>query len=85
MPAIDAAKLTEAITVIFDRRAEHTVPVALPEPLAEWTAPWRRLARDLPATNDITEGSRIAVALFDPILARTVATGAWRPGEGWAT
>jgi hypothetical protein len=83
--AIDAAKITEAITVIFDRRAEHIVPGALPEPPVEWTAPWRRLARDLPATDDVTEGYRVAGALFDPILARTLATGTWRPGEGWAT
>ncbi len=83
--AVDAARLAEAITAIFDRRAEHTVPAALPEPPAEWTAPWRRLARDVPATADITEGHGIAVALFDPILACTVATGAWRPGEGWTT
>ncbi len=83
--AIDAAKLSEAIIVIFDRRAEHTVPAALPEPPADWTTPWRRLARDLPASDDLAEGHRVAVALFEPILARTVATGAWRPGEGWTT
>ncbi len=30
--AIDATKLAEAITVIFERRAEHRVPASLPEP-----------------------------------------------------
>jgi hypothetical protein len=83
--AVDAARLAEAITAIFDRRAEPTVPAALPEPPAEWTAPWRRLTRDLPATDDTTEGYRLAAALFDPILARAIATGVWEPGEGWAT
>jgi hypothetical protein len=81
--AIDAAKLSEAITVIFDRRAEHKVPGALAEPPVDWATPWRRLARELPASDDITQGYRVAVALFDPILARTVATGTWRPSEGW--
>jgi len=47
--------------------------------------PWRRLARDVPAADDIAEAYRIAVDLFDPILARTVETGEWRPGQGWAT
>lgn len=83
--AIDAAKLAEAMTIIFDRRAEHAVPARLPEPPAEWAMPWRRLARDVPAADDIAEGHRIAVDLFDPILARTVETGEWRPCQGWGT
>jgi hypothetical protein len=81
--AIDATKLAEAITVIFERRAEHRVPASLPEPPAEWTAPWRRLARDVPATDDIAEGYRVAVTLLHPVLDGTVTTGAWRPGDGW--
>ena len=81
---VDAAKLVGAITAIFERRAKHPVPTALPYPAREWAAPWRRLARDVPATDELGDGHRIAAALFDPILARTVATGAWRPGEQWA-
>ena len=80
-----AAKLAEAMTIIFDRRAEHAVPARPPEPPAEWAMPWRRLARDVPAADDIAEGHRIAVDLFDPILARTVETGEWRPCQGWGT
>jgi predicted nucleotidyltransferase component of viral defense system len=82
---IDAAKLAEAITVIFARRTEHAVPSAVPAPPAEWTTPWRRLAREVPATDDIAEGHRTAVALFGPILDGTVTTGVWRPGDGWPT
>lgn len=81
--AIDATKLFEAIAVIFERRAEHAVPTSLPESPEEWATPWRRLVRDVPATDDIAEGHGIAVALFGPVLGRTVATGAWRPGTGW--
>jgi hypothetical protein len=81
--AIDAAKLAEAIAVIFARRAEHAVPAAVPAPPAEWATPWRRLARDVPATDDVVEGHRTAVALFGPVLDGAVTTGAWRPGEGW--
>ena len=83
--AIDATKLAEAIAVIFDRRAEHAVPAALPEPPTEWAAPWRRLARNVPATGDIAEGYRTAVALFGPVLDGTLTTGAWWPGERWST
>lgn len=82
---VDAAKLVEAITVIFERRAEHPVPAALPEPPAEWAAPWRRLARAVPATDELGDGHRIAAAVFDPILVRAVETGRWRPGEQWTT
>jgi hypothetical protein len=71
--------------VIFERRAEHPVPVALPDLPAGWATPWRRLARDVPAPDELGEGYRGAAALFDPILAGTVATGTWQPGEGWVT
>lgn len=80
---IDATKLSEAITAIFDRRAEHAAPASLPEPPVEWATPWRRLVRDVPATDDLSEAYRIAVELFDAILDGTVATGVWRPSEGW--
>lgn len=83
--AINAAKLAEAIAVIFERRAEHAVPAAVPAPPSEWATPWRRLARDVPATDDVVEGHRTAVALFGPVLDGTVTSGAWRPGDGWPT
>ena len=80
---IVAEKLSEAIAVIFSRRGEHVAPAALPEPPAEWATPWRRLARDVPATDDIAEGYRVAVALFGPVLDRSVTDAAWQPGVGW--
>ena len=82
---IDAGKLAEAIAVIFDRRAEHDVPAALPQPPAEWSAPWRRLARDVPATDDIADGHRIAAAIFNPVLDGAVTTGTWQTGAGWSS
>jgi predicted nucleotidyltransferase component of viral defense system len=82
---ISATMLAEAITVIFKRRAEHPVPAALPEPPVEWATPWRRLARDVPAPDELAEGYPVAAALFDPILAGTVTTGTWQPGQGWVT
>lgn len=82
---IGAAKLAAAITAIFGRRGEQPVPAALPQPPAEWATPWRRLARDVPAPDELAEGYRVAAALFDPILAATVTTGTWQPGEGWVT
>ena len=80
---IDAAKLAEAITVIFERRGEHAVPATLPQPPGEWAAPWQRLVRDVPAADELADGHRIAAALFDPILARAVTIGAWRPAGRW--
>lgn len=82
---IGAAKLAKAIAVIFERRAEHPVPTALPNPPPEWATPWRRLARDVPAPDELGEGFRVAAALLDPILMGTVATGTWQTSEGWVT
>lgn len=80
---IDAARLVEAIAVIFERRAEHPVPRHLPEPPTEWATPWQRLARDVPATDDLVDGYRTAVALFDPVLGAATPAGVWRAGVGW--
>jgi len=67
----------------LERRAEHNVPASLPAPPDEWAVAWRRLARGVPATDDIADGHRIAVALFDPVLSGAVARGAWQPRTGW--
>ena len=69
--------------MIFERRAEQFVPASLPRPPEDWETPWRRLARDVPATPDIADGYRGAVALFDPVLRRKVAAGVWQPETGW--
>jgi predicted nucleotidyltransferase component of viral defense system len=81
---IDAARLAKAIAVIFGRREEHAVPTAVPPPPAAWATPWQRLARDVPATDDIADGYRIAAVVFNPILDGAVTTGAWQPGGGWS-
>jgi hypothetical protein len=58
------------------------VPEALPEPPAEWTTPWGRLAR-VPAPDELGEGYPVAAAPFDAILVGTVAMGTWQPaGDG---
>ena len=82
---VDAANLAEAITVIFERRGENAVPATLPQPPGEWAAPWRRLVREVPAADELVDEDRIAAALFDPILARAVTMGTWRPAGRWAT
>jgi hypothetical protein len=56
---IDAAKLAEATTVIFVRRAEHPVPANLPEPPTEWG---RGRGRDLYAMSPLLTTSRTATA-----------------------
>jgi hypothetical protein len=82
---IDAGRLTQAIAVIFARRAEHAAPEALPAPPAAWARPWSRLARGLPAARDIAEGHSTAVALLNPVLDGRMTEGTWRPGDGWPT
>ena len=81
--AIEASRLVEAITVIFERRAEHRVPASLMQPPDEWAVPWRRLARDVPAADGIADGYRVAIELFHPVLEGSVTTGAWQTSDGW--
>ncbi len=82
--AIDAAKLAEAVAAIFARRVDQAVPASFPAPPAEWAVAWPRLARNVPAADDLAEGYRNAAALFDPVLGGAVTTGAWQPGVGWS-
>jgi len=53
------------------------------QPPDEWGVPWRRLARDVPAADDIADGYRVAIELFHPVLEGSVTTGAWQTRDGW--
>jgi predicted nucleotidyltransferase component of viral defense system len=82
---LDAERLREAIKEIFDQRAKHEAPTAVPAPPGDWGAPWRRLVADLPADVDVDAGHQAAAALLDPVLAGAVRLGRWDPDERtWA-
>ena len=79
---VDAARLLHAIDAIFARRATHPVPDALPRPPAQWEAPWRALAADVPADDDVVAGHAAAAKFLDGILRREVTSAKWDPDLG---
>jgi hypothetical protein len=76
---IDGERLTRAITEIFERRATHPVPHALPPPPSDWEQGWRTLVVNVPADEDLHIGYATATALLDPILNNKIPSGRWHP------
>jgi hypothetical protein len=78
--SVDADRLTEAVTSIFERRDTHGVPPQLPAPPSDWARPWSVLVEHLPADPDLSAGAAAATAFWDPVLAAAVAGQRWEPG-----
>jgi predicted nucleotidyltransferase component of viral defense system len=78
---LDAKRLHDAIAEIFDRRATHENPAALPAPPDDWAAAWRRLVMDLPADAEVAAGHQAAAEFLDPVLAGVVDAGTWDPEQ----
>ena len=82
---IDADKLKLATGAIFERRATHPVPAAVPAPPVDWAPGWRRLVADMPVEDDVRAG-HFAVAAFLIRSSRATSrpgAGSGRPGMGW--
>jgi predicted nucleotidyltransferase component of viral defense system len=83
--AIDAERLGRATGAIFERRATHQVPAAVPAPPVDWAPGWRKLVADMPVEGDLRAGHSAAAAFLDPVLARNVTSGRWEPDSGACT
>jgi len=82
--SIDAARLTEAVRSIFERRATHAIPQSFAPPPPEWARPWETLVAHLPADRELLAGFDAAAALWDPVLAGAADAMAWNPvGATW--
>lgn len=81
LSTLDANTLRGEIETIFNRRATHAVPAALPPPPADWAAPFRRLAEEVGVPAELRAGHRDAAALLDPILSERVTAGQWGPSQ----
>jgi hypothetical protein len=77
--AIDAERLERATGAIFERRATHQMPAAVPAPPVDWAPGWRKLVADMPVEGDLRAAHSAAAALLDPVLARNVTSGRWAP------
>ena len=82
---IDAEKLALATRAIFERRATHPVPAAVPAPSGDWAPGWRRLVADMPVEGDVRAGHSAVAAFLDPVLSQNVTSGRWDPdAREWA-
>ena len=83
---IDAAELRLAIDRTFGNRGLQAVPLALPQPPADWRVPFRRMATEVGVDEDLDTGHQVASLLLDPVLDGSTPTGGWDPmTKRWTT
>jgi hypothetical protein len=76
---IDGQVLYQALRVTFDVRKTHALPLHLPDPPSNWSAPFRRLAEETDlGYRALGDGGQAARQFLDPVL-RGEATGTWNP------
>jgi hypothetical protein len=80
---LDARRVRSALQQMFEFRATHPVPTRLPDPPAEWDAPYARMATDneLPWAT-LAEVVGATREFLDPVLG-TTAGALWEP-RSWA-
>lgn len=79
---LDAAKLARALKDTFELRGRHDMPTSLPEPPAQWAAPYAALAREVGLPPDLGGAFRMASAMLDPVLNGSVLGGRWDRRRG---
>jgi hypothetical protein len=79
MWTMDGAMLLKALQATFEARKTHPMPATLPDPPANWAAPFRRLAREVGLDSDsLAVGTGLAHRFLDPVLQER-ARGLWDP------
>jgi hypothetical protein len=78
MLEFEAGALRSVLIELFDQRATHQLPSALPQPPADWQRPWQELADGLPVPGDLRSGHALAALLIDYVL-NDRASGYWSP------
>jgi hypothetical protein len=81
LSSLDAATLHREVATVFTLRETHSPPATLPPPPPEWETPFRRLAKEVGASETLEAGHRDAAALLDPVLSGEVTTGTWNKDE----
>lgn len=75
----DAVRLRHEIGDLFERRATHAVPDALPAPPKDWDRPYAKLAGEVGLEPDPGDGHERATALVEPVLRNDELAGLWDP------
>jgi predicted nucleotidyltransferase component of viral defense system len=79
LASFDFDRLREAVIRVFEERATHEVPPALPVPPLDWARPYRALAEEVGLDPSPSTGHRLAAAFLDPVLATESALIRWDP------
>lgn len=78
---IEADQLHEALEHTFGERSTHPLPDQFPDPPANWSAPFRRLANEVDLEWKTLEDAFVAAQRFlDPVLQGGFH-GTWRPAQ----
>jgi len=75
----DAGRLREEIRALFEHRATHPVPAALPAPPKDWNRPYAKLANEVGLAPDPSDGHARASAFLEPVLRDDDSRRRWDP------
>ncbi|MGH3005682.1 MAG: nucleotidyl transferase AbiEii/AbiGii toxin family protein [Gaiellaceae bacterium] len=77
LASFDFDRLREAVIRVFEERATHEVPAALPAPPLDWARPYRVLAAEVGLDPNPSAGHRLAAAFLDPVVAGDTNARQW--------
>ena len=70
---IDSDRLSRAIQATFDARKTHSLPREIPDPPAEWSRPYQKLAAEVSLSYKTLEEANDAIKVFlNPILSKEI-------------
>jgi predicted nucleotidyltransferase component of viral defense system len=75
----DAGRLREEIRAVFEHRATHPVPAALPAPPKDWNRPYAKLANEVGLAPKPSDGHSRASAFLEPVLRDDDSRRRWDP------
>ncbi len=82
LASFDFDRLREAVVRVFEERATHEVPAALPAPPLDWARPYRALAEEVGLDPNPSAGHRLAAAFLDPVVAGDTDARQWDTNTG---
>ncbi len=81
MGGLTSRRLSLALDITFNTGRTHELPQKFPKPPANWSGPYKRLARDFNLTwSTVDEAGEAAARFLNPVLQET-AKGKWDPGS----
>jgi predicted nucleotidyltransferase component of viral defense system len=78
----DAERLRGEIRHLFEHRATHSVPDALPAPPKDWARPYATMAGGVGLEPDVADGHARATAFLGPVLSGDREALRWDPHAG---